>query len=95
MTRAKHYTQTGWNIGPLSLFTRTNVKNTVNIAAWHNPRSITWLWLLHFSWGSGNYARGKWGVVFGPYPRRFQVRLGYVEFHFSKQRSMWMREVKS
>lgn len=33
-------------IGPLSLFHRTNNRVLFNIAAWHNPRSITWRWIF-------------------------------------------------
>ncbi len=34
------------NMGALSLFSRTNNKALFNIAAWHNPRSLTWRWIV-------------------------------------------------
>ena len=33
-------------IGGLGLFNRTNSRSLFNIASWHNPRSLTWRWIL-------------------------------------------------
>lgn len=33
----------------LSFFRRTNDRHTVNLASYHDPRSITWSWVLSFS----------------------------------------------
>lgn len=33
-------------LGPLTLFSRTSDRKTINLAFWHSPHSLTWRWGL-------------------------------------------------
>jgi hypothetical protein len=33
-------------LGPLSLFNRTSSRDTLSLASWHSPHSLTWRWSL-------------------------------------------------
>jgi hypothetical protein len=76
----------------LTLFGRTNESNRWIIAAWHNPRSITWRWLLSFGWAPTqrqfNFHRFKINTGLS-----FDIHVPFVGwFAFRTQRSMFMHK---
>lgn len=82
-------------IGGFSLFSRTSARRTFSIASWHNPKSLTWRWLLHVSFTGGHrevrlglYRVGNRGQIMG-------LNLPFVSFYFHTQEPMWFADIEA
>jgi hypothetical protein len=73
-------------------FLKRDSAGGVLIAAYHNPQSLTWGWLLSWSFYREGFPH-KWGLSIEPIPHiqvrwRFGFgRLGYL--YFASQEPMW------
>lgn len=82
------------HIGGFSLFSRTSSKHSFNIASWHNPKSLTWRWIISVSFtGWRRYVRlgvhriGAWpGCV---------LYLPFTSLHLHVQRNMWLADIEA
>ena len=78
----------------LKFFTRDNVGGLV-IASYHNPKSITWRWLMAWCFYRGDFPR-KWGLSIEPKPRmqgRWRLGFGPLGYlYFAAQEPMWRDE---
>ena len=63
----------------LRFFRRTNVPTDWNIAAYHDPDSITWSWCLSFRLFRADEGR-VWPLAFNNYKRGWTVRVPFVGF---------------
>ena len=79
-----------------ALFRRTIDRRTWNIASWHSPHSLTWSWVLSFSFSLPRGDEGRW-IGFHPYRTNhglnWLVQLGRCSLRFQRQRPMWFREM--
>ncbi len=73
--------------GGFSLFQRTSSLRTINLASWHNPRSLTWSWILSLA----REDVSRWG--FFPYRTndglQWVLRAGVFSLHWLRQKPMW------
>lgn len=76
----------------LKFFTRTSSSRLFNIAAYHSPHSLTWSWVLSFSFE--RQVRPLWyGYrTNGGYHCGLRIPLVGV-FMWQKQRPMWYRDL--
>jgi hypothetical protein len=82
-------------IGGFSLFSRTSSRRVFNIASWHNPKSLTWRWLLYVSFTGWNrhvrlgfYRVGNRGQLMG-------LNLPFVSVSFQTQEPMWFADIEA
>ena len=75
-------------IGALSLFTRTSDQRTINIAAWHNPRSYTWRWVLSLHRFKADEQRHGW--LWSKHGASTTIRIPHIcLITFQTQQPMW------
>lgn len=81
-------------LGALSLFSKTNSRQTFNLAAYHSPHSLTWSWVLSLgfdrSWRKVN-GRPRFSARRGP--MGWVVALPFVSLNYQRQREMWFRDL--
>jgi hypothetical protein len=62
----------------VQFFSKTNVPTSWNLASYHDPRSITWSWLLSFSLFRAD--EGRVWPLFWRYGDGWTARLPFVGF---------------
>lgn len=79
--------------GGFSLFNRTSAGRTFNIASWHNPKSLTWRWVLSVSFtGWHRFVRlGFYRVSNG---RLIGLNAPFVSVNFQTQEPMWFADIE-
>jgi hypothetical protein len=82
--------------GGLKLFSRTSAKRTFSVASWHNPKSLTWRWLLHASF-TGWHREVRLGFYNTPSNtgQSMGLNLPFVSFRFQTQRPIWLADVEA
>jgi hypothetical protein len=80
-------------IGGFSMFNRTSAKRTFNIASWHNPKSLTWRWVLGVSF-TGWRREVRLGFYRVSNGRLMGLNLPFFSVHFQTQRPMWLADME-
>lgn len=81
------------------LFGDNNYKNGGLIAAYHNPKSLTWRWIISYQWRFKGWGKhpSKW-VMLGKMIHNFggdaNVCIGPISFRFSWQEPTWRKPPK-
>lgn len=83
------------NMKGFAFFHRTSKRGCYNLAGYHDPRSLTWSWVLSVSFDS--WARRlSPGPLAGKVGQMVFVRIPLVcEFHFHWQRKMIINPARS
>lgn len=79
----------------LRFFTKTS-SGSWNIASYHNPHSLTWSWLLNFSFFRAD--EGRWRPLWWSYPTNggphWGIRIPLVGLlHWQTQQPMYYRDL--
>lgn len=79
----------------LRFFRRTSARHSYNIAAYHDPRSLTWSWLVSISFDSWS-RRLTPGPLVGRVCQQVWLRIPFVcSLHFQWQRKMFINPARS
>lgn len=77
----------------LHFFTRTSDRRCWNIAAFHSPHSLTWSWILSFSYDGGRI-RPHWYGYKDNNGLQWGFRIPLIGFiRWSRQQPMWFRDL--
>jgi hypothetical protein len=84
-------------IGGFSFLNRTNSPRTFGIAAWHSPHSMTWRWLLHWSFFKADERRAHWRLLHWHRNNSGVMAILFIpwagRFDFQTQQPLWYRDV--
>ena len=81
--------------GSLSILTKTNDPYTRIVVAWHNPKSITWLWALSFHKFKADEKRSGFAWSSSPHNcgRNSSFRVPFIGLiYFNQQKPMWRKD---
>lgn len=95
--------------GPLTLFSRTSDRRVFELAGWHSPHSLTWLWVLSLhrqclAWPKPYLLRGSGlsiglGQLVGLHVSHstagwhWSVSLLWHALYFTPQKPMWFKDM--
>ena len=82
-------------IGGLSILTKTSAPYTRTVVAWHNPKSITWLWALSFHKFKADEKRTGFSWYSSPHNsvRNSCLRIPHIGLiYFNQQKPMWRKD---
>lgn len=75
---------------------RTSDQRTWNLASWHSPHSMTWRWVISFSFFKADEWRVRplWFSHRNNHGLQWGFRIPFIGIlHFSQQRPMWFRDL--